>query len=60
MRGRLVRLGPLIDIGRIEAELVGQPDQPQIFGRKHTQRALNPGAAQQIAKESFQLEDFVS
>ena len=57
---RQFRFDDIIDVGRIVAEAVGQPDQPQIFGRKHAQHALNPLAAQQIAKESFQREDFAS
>ena len=57
---RHVRLDLLIDVGGLEAEAVGQPDQPQIFGRKHAERALNPAAAQQIAKQSFQRDGFVS
>ena len=57
---RHLRLDDVIDVGRVVAEAVGQPDQPQIFGSKHTQRSLNPVAAQQIAKESFQREGFVS
>ena len=47
---RLVRLDHLIDVGRIETELVGQPDQPQVFGREKSHGALNPAAAQHIAK----------
>ena len=50
----------VVDVGRRVAEAVGQPDQPQILGRKHTERTLNPVAAQKIAKESFQREGFVS
>src|SRR5206468_10233778 len=57
---RHLRLDDVIDVGRQVAEAIGQPDQPQILGREYTQRALNPGAAQQIAKVSFQREDFVS
>src|ERR1700730_17922477 len=47
---RLVRLDHLIDVGGLEAEFVGQPDQPQPLGRENTHSALNPAAAQRIAK----------
>ena len=57
---RHLRFDDVVDVGRRVAEAVGQPDQPQIFGRKHAEHALDPAAAQQIAKESFQLEDFAS
>ena len=53
------RFDLVIDVRRLVAIAVGQPDQPQILGRKDTQRTLNPAAAQQIAKESFQFEGFV-
>ena len=57
---RLMRLRHFIDVGRIETEAVGQPDQPQIFGREDTHRALDPAAAQHIANELFQWAGFVS
>ena len=57
---RHLRLDALVDIGRVVAEAVGQPDQPQKFSRKHTQRALNRGAAQPIAKETLQRLDFLT
>ncbi len=47
---RQLRLDDLIDVGRIEAESVGQPDQPQELGREKTHSALDPAAAQHIAK----------
>jgi hypothetical protein len=50
----------VIDVGRLVAEAVGQPDQPQILGREHTQHALNESAPQQIAKDTFQLDYFAS
>ena len=46
---RSLRLNDLIDVGWIEAEFIGQPDQPQEFGREETHSALKPAAAQQIA-----------
>src|SRR6185312_13861355 len=57
---RHLRLDLLIDVGWHVAESISQPDQPQIFGREHAERALNPAAAQQIAKEAFQLQDFLT
>ena len=47
---RLMRLGPLIDVGGIEAELVGAPDQPQIFRDEEANGQLEPAGAQQAAK----------
>ena len=46
---RLLRLDQFIDISRIVAESVGQPDQPQILGSEKSHSALHPAAAQQIA-----------
>ena len=57
---RLRRLDNLIDVGRIEREPVGQPYQPQIFGREKPHSALDPAAAQHIANELFQRAGFVS
>ena len=57
---RQLRLDDVIDIRRIEAEFVGQPDQPQILGREKTHSALNPAAAQRITKQLFQRAGFVS
>ena len=47
---RLVWLGPLIDVGRIEAEFVGAPDQSQIFRDEEANGQLEPAGAQQAAK----------
>ena len=47
---RLVRLGPLIDVGGIEAEFVGAPDQPQIFRDEEADGQLEPAGPQQTAK----------
>ena len=47
---RLLRFDDVIDVGWIEAEFVGQPDQPQELGREKTRSALHPAAAQRIAK----------
>ena len=47
---RLVRFGPLIDVGRIEGEFVGAPDQPQIFRDEEANGLLEPAGAQQTAK----------
>ena len=47
---RPLRLDDLIDVGRIESEFIGQPDQPQELGRKKSRSALHPAAAQRIAK----------
>jgi hypothetical protein len=47
---RPLRFNDLIDVGGIESEFVGQPDQPQELGREKTHSALDPAAAQQIAK----------
>ena len=57
---RLVRLGPFIDVGGIEAELVGAPDQPQIFRDEKADGQLEPARAQQNAKQFFQRADFAS
>ena len=57
---RLVRLDHLVDVGRIVAEPVGQPDQPQVFGREKPHSALDPAAAQQIANKLLQRAGFVS
>ena len=57
---RLLRLDQLIDVGRIETEPVGAPDQPQELGREKPRSALNPAAAQRIAKQSFQRPGFAS
>jgi len=46
---RLLGLDPFVDVGRFEAEPVGQPDQPQKFGREKPHSALHPAAAQRIA-----------
>src|SRR6266403_5258386 len=46
---RLLRLDDFIDVWRIEAEFVGQPDQPQELGREKPHSALDPAAAQHIA-----------
>ena len=45
-----MRLGPLIDVGGIEAERVGAPDQPQIFRDEEANGQLEPAGAQQAAK----------
>jgi hypothetical protein len=38
-----------LDVGGIETEFIGQPDQPQEFAREKTHSTLNPAAAQHIA-----------
>ena len=43
---RLMRLGPLIDIGGVESEFVGAPDQPQIFRDEEANGQLKPAGAQ--------------
>jgi hypothetical protein len=43
----------LIDVGGSKLKRLVQPDQPQILGRQHAERTLNPWAAQQIAKKRF-------
>src|SRR5271169_3397667 len=58
-RGHL-RLDDLIDVGRIETEPVGEPDQPQELGREKPHSALKPAAAQHIADQFFQRAGFVS
>ena len=50
----------VVDVGRVIAEAVGPPDQPQIFGREKSHSALDPAAAQHIAKKLFQRAGFVS
>ena len=57
---RHLRLDDVVDVGRIEAECVGQPDQPQVFGREETHGALDPAAAQHITEQLFQRAGFVS
>jgi hypothetical protein len=50
----------VIDFGRIETEPVGQPDQPQKFGREKTHSTLEPAAAQHIADQFLQRASFAS
>lgn len=57
---RDLRLDALIDISRIERELVGPPDQPQIFGRQDPDGTLKQAASQRIAKQSLQRAGFGS
>ena len=57
---RLLRLDQVIDVGRVEAERVGPPHQPQEFGREKPGSALHPAAAQRVAKQSFQRPGFAS
>ena len=57
---RLVRLGALIDIGGIEAEFVGAPDQPQILRDEEADGQLEPAGAQQTAEQFFQRAGFTS
>jgi hypothetical protein len=51
---RDLRLDDVIDVGRIEREFVGPPDQTQIFGRQNPDGTLKPAASQRIAKQFFQ------
>ena len=57
---RHLRLDDGIDVGGIEAEPVGQPDQPQEFSRQKPDRPLKPAGAQHIAKQFFQRAGFAS
>src|SRR5436305_11120992 len=57
---RLVRLGPFVDVGRIEAEFVGAPDQPQISRDQRADRQLEPAGAQQHAQQFFQRAGFAA
>jgi hypothetical protein len=55
-----LRLDDFIDIGRIETELVGQPDQPQEFSRQKSGDMLKPVRSQHVAKHFFQRVGFAS
>jgi hypothetical protein len=57
---RYPRLDAAVDVGRIEREFVGPPDQTQPFGRQETDGTLNEAASQRIAKQSFQRAGFGS
>src|SRR5262249_37643502 len=57
---RYLRFDPLVNVGRIERELIGPPDQTQIFGRQKPDGTLKPAASQRIAKQSFQRAGFGS
>src|SRR5262249_16628372 len=57
---RHARLDALIDVARIKAELVGAPDQTQIFGRQNPDGTLKPAASQRIAKQFLQRAGLVS
>src|SRR5262249_27340583 len=57
---RQLRLDPLIDVGWVDDEMIGVPDQPQIFGREETHSTLKPAAAQRIAKQLLQRPGFVA
>src|SRR5205823_5354149 len=57
---RLRRLHQFIHVCRVEAELVGAPDQAQILGREKTNSALDAAAAKQIANQLFQRAVFES
>ena len=46
---RLMRFSSFVNVGRIEAEFVGQPDQPQIFRDEEPNGQLKPAGAQQNA-----------
>src|SRR5579883_3398431 len=56
----LARLDHVVDMGRVEDERVGSPDQPKIFGREKPHSTLKPAAAQNIAKQLLQWSDFAS
>src|SRR5882757_4855705 len=57
---RLVRQHAFVDVRRLVGKPRRQPDEAQIFGREHPERALNPAAAQHIAKKFLQRDGFVS
>ena len=48
-----------IEAARLEGEAVGPPDESQPFGREEAHSALEPAAAQRIAKQFFQRAGFV-
>jgi len=57
---RLLRLDDFIDVWRIEAEFVGQPDQPQELGREKPHSALTQLLRSTLRIIFFQGAGFVS